>query len=73
MNTNSLIPKSYVRLPRKTGQRLPMVTLGVGAYSMGLGSLWAVGSLLFSGSLAVIGIGLIVGGMHSKEKAQSGR
>ncbi len=73
LNTNSLIPKSYVRLPRKTRQRLPIVPLGVGAFSMGVGSLWVMGSLLLSGALAVIGTGLIVGGMHSEEKVQSGR
>ena len=73
LNTNSLSPKRYVRLPRKPSKRLPIVPLGVGAFSMGVGSLWMTGSLLFSGALAVIGTGLIVGGMHSEEKAQSGR
>ncbi len=73
LNTNSLIPKRYVRLPRTTRQRLPIVPLGVGAFSLGVGSLWVMGSLLFSGALAVIGTGLIVGGMHSAEKAESGR
>ncbi len=73
LNTNSLIPKRYVRLPRKTRQRLPIIPLGVGAFSMGVGSLWVMGSLLFSGALAVIGTGLIIGGMHTEEKAKSGR
>ncbi|MEE9223450.1 MAG: hypothetical protein V3U51_01735 [Thermoplasmata archaeon] len=40
---------------------------------MGVGSLWVMGSLLFSGALAVIGTGLIIGGMHTEEKAKSGR
>ncbi|MCK5290482.1 MAG: hypothetical protein KAR39_00495 [Thermoplasmata archaeon] len=73
MNANSLIPKRYVRVPQKTRKRLPIVPLGVGAFSTGVGFLWVTGSLLFSGALAVIGTGLIVGGMHSEEKAQSGR
>lgn len=69
---NRLAGRSCVRLPKRNRGTLAILVVGLGAYFSALGLMWIMGSVLYSGIIAALGMALIVADLHFRDRARGG-